>query len=128
MALGGTRVRRPVTTVRWNVSAAQKGGCAHFMLKEIREQPQAIADTLANRLIGHRDIQFDRRTHGFLERHVTDDTQLVIISCGTAYHAGLVGEYMLEAYARLPVDVDLASEFRYRSPLLDAHTVVVAIT
>jgi len=127
--LDGAQVRRPSTHVRWNVAAAQKQGYAHFMLKEIHEQPQAIADTLANRLLLDREeIQFDQRTRAFLERHVNDETQLVIISCGTAYHAGLVGEYMLEEYAQLPVDVELASEFRYRGPRLDQHTIVLAIT
>ena len=123
------RVSRPrATTVTWDVEAAKKGGYAHFMLKEIHEQPQAIRQTLANRLRPDAGtVRFDRRTEAFLAR-LGSDEQFVIIACGTAYHAGLVGEYMLEELARIPVDVDVASEFRYRAPMLDRKTTVLAIT
>ncbi len=126
--LEGRPIRRSPTTVAWTVSAARKEGFPHFMLKEIHEQPSAIEQTLANRLDPARGrLVFDRRTKRFLD--TLDATEkLVIIACGTAYHAGLVGEYMLEEVARLPVDVDLASEFRYRGPQLDRRTTVLAIT
>jgi len=124
--LDGKTVRRNTTRVDWTLEAAQKGGYAHFMLKEIHEQPLAIEQTLANRLVDGR-ITFDARTKRFLDRLGVHE-QLVIIACGTAYHAGLVGEYMLEEFARLPVDVDLASEFRYRGSMLDRQTTVIAIT
>jgi glucosamine--fructose-6-phosphate aminotransferase (isomerizing) len=123
------RVSRPrATTVTWDVEAAKKGGYAHFMLKEIHEQPQAIGQTLANRLrTAAGTVRFDRRTEAFLAR-LGPDEKFVIIACGTAYHAGLVGEYMVEELARIPVDVDVASEFRYRAPMLDRKTTVLAIT
>ncbi|MBI2884609.1 MAG: glutamine--fructose-6-phosphate transaminase (isomerizing) [Candidatus Omnitrophica bacterium] len=118
-------VRKPVV-VDWDVASAQKDGHAHFMLKEIHEQPAAIEQTLTGRL-GHAQITFDRRTSAFL-KELSRTERLIILGCGTAYHAGLVGEYMLEEVARLPVDVDLASEFRYRGAMLDRDTTVVAIT
>ncbi len=128
MTLDGKPIRRSATTVRWSLAAARKGGFPHFMLKEIHEQPAAIEQTLYNRLDAKRGrIAFDRRTKAFLNA-LGPDEPLVIIACGTAYHAGLVGEYMLEEFARLPVDVDLASEFRYRGPMLDRRTTVIAIT
>jgi len=126
--LSGTRIRRAPTTVSWSITAAQKAGYPHFMLKEIHEQPAAIEQTLFNRLDAARHrIRFDHRTQQFLNR-LAPTERLVIIACGTAYHAGLVGEYMLEELAHLPVDVDLASEFRYRGPMLDRRTTVLAIT
>ncbi len=126
--LAGKAVTRKSSTVSWDVSAARKEGYDHFMLKEIHEQPQAIEQTLFNRLdVGRRRIAFDRRTQRFLDR-ISAQEKIVIIACGTAYHAGLVGEYMLEEFARLPVDVDFASEFRYRGPMLDRRTTVIAIT
>ncbi|MBI3021102.1 MAG: glutamine--fructose-6-phosphate transaminase (isomerizing) [Candidatus Omnitrophica bacterium] len=126
MTLDGKPVQRESTTVTWSLESARKGGYPHFMLKEIHEQPLAIEHTLANRLVGD-TVRFDRRTTQFLDR-LSDDEQLIIIACGTAYHAGLVGEYMLEELARIPVDVDLASEFRYRGSRLGRRTTVIAIT
>jgi len=126
--LEGRPVRRGPTTVSFNKEAAQRGGFAHFMLKEIHEQPDSLEQTLRNRLDAERlRLTFDRRTKAFLDA-LSPQEKLVIIACGTAYHAGLVGEYMLEELTRLPVDVDLASEFRYRGPMLDRRTTVVAIT
>ena len=128
MTLDGKPIRRNATTVEWDIAAARKGGFPHFMLKEIHEQPAAVEQTLFNRLDPARGrVAFDRRTKRFLDR-LSPHEQFVIIACGTAYHAGLVGEYMLEEIAHIPVDVDLASEFRYRGPMLDRHTTVVAIT
>ncbi len=128
MTLEGQAVTRRPSTVNWNIAAARKGGFAHFMLKEIHEQPRTVEQTLFNRLsVERRQIAFDRHTQTFLNR-LSVQEKLVIIACGTAYHAGLVGQYMLEEFARLPVDVDLASEFRYRGPMLDKHTTVLAIT
>jgi glucosamine--fructose-6-phosphate aminotransferase (isomerizing) len=126
--LDGTPVRRNATTVDWNLAAARKGGFPHFMLKEIHEQPTVIEQTLANRLdLVKEQVTCDRRTRSFLNA-LGPNEQLIIIACGTAYHAGLVGEYMLEEFAQLPVDVDLASEFRYRGARLTRNTTVVAIT
>jgi glucosamine--fructose-6-phosphate aminotransferase (isomerizing) len=126
--LQGKPVRRRPTTITWDLAAAQKGGYPHFMLKEIHEQPAAIAQTLMQRLDAKRGrIVFDRRTSRFLNA-LGPGTRFVILGCGTAYHAGLVGEYMLEEFAHIPVVVDLASEFRYRGPMLDRRTTVLAIT
>ena len=126
--LDGRPITRAPTTVDWDVSAAQKEGYAHYMLKEIHEQPEAIKQTLFNRLnASKRQITFDARTNRFLNG-LSPNERFVIIACGTAYHAGLVGEYMLEEFAHIPVVVDLASEFRYRGPMLDRHTTVIAIT
>ncbi|MBI4341596.1 MAG: glutamine--fructose-6-phosphate transaminase (isomerizing) [Candidatus Omnitrophica bacterium] len=126
--LQGKPVKRHPTTITWDLKAAQKGGYPHFMLKEIHEQPAAIEQTLMNRLDAKAGrIVFDRRTKQFLNA-LTPATRFVILGCGTAYHAGLVGEYMLEEFAHIPVVVDLASEFRYREPMLNRNTVVLAIT
>ena len=131
MTLEGRPIQRKPSMVTWNVAAARKEGYPHFMLKEIHEQPAAIEQTLLNRLEATEatkgKITFDRRTRAFLDR-LSPHEQFVIIACGTAYHAGLAGEYMLEEFAHIPVDVDLASEFRYRGPMLDRNTTVIAIT
>ena len=126
--LTGKSILRKPTVVSWDLSAAQKEGYDHFMLKEIFEQPRAIEHTLVNRLdVARGQATFDRRTRAFLDG-LQPKERFVIIACGTAYHAGLVGEYMLEELAKVPVDVDLASEFRYRGPMLDRDTTVIAIT
>ena len=128
MTLAGTPVSRKPSTVTWDLSSAKRDGHAHFMLKEIHEQPKAIEQTLSNRLSAKpARVTFDQRTTAFLNR-LSHTERLIIIACGTAYHAGLVGEYMLEEFARIPVDVDVASEFRYRGAMVDRRTTVLAIT
>jgi glucosamine--fructose-6-phosphate aminotransferase (isomerizing) len=122
----GKPITRKPTLIDWDMAAARKGGYPHFMLKEINDQPQAVEQTLAGRLVNGR-VTFDAATRRFLDK-LSPNEKLVIIACGTAYHAGLVGEYMLEEFTRMPVDVDLASEFRYREPMLDRHTTVIAVT
>jgi glucosamine--fructose-6-phosphate aminotransferase (isomerizing) len=126
MTIGGRKLPRPISEVTWNLASAQKEGHPHFMVKEIHEQPQAIEQTLTSRLVDG-DIVFDKKTSAFLKK-LDRHERVVIIACGTAYHAGLVGEYMLEEYAKIPVVVDLASEFRYRGPMLDRKTTVIAVT
>jgi glucosamine--fructose-6-phosphate aminotransferase (isomerizing) len=126
--LSGRKISRPISEVTWNLASAQKEGHPHFMVKEIHEQPQAIEQTLLNRLLPGGKIAFDKPTEAFLKRLTARDERVVIIACGTAYHAGLVGEYMLEEFAKIPVVVDLASEFRYRGPMLDRKTTVIAVT
>jgi glucosamine--fructose-6-phosphate aminotransferase (isomerizing) len=126
--LSGKAVTRKPTTVNWNIASARKGGYPHYMLKEIHEQPDAVRQTIVGRLTADPlRLVFDKRTARFLKT-LDPRTRFVILGCGTAYHAGLVGEYMLEEFAKLPVVVDLASEFRYRGPMLDKHTTVLAIT
>jgi len=126
--LDGKAVRRKSSRVAWDIASAQKEGYDHFMLKEIYEQPTAIEQTLFNRLILDKSqIVFDRRTTAFLNG-LSGTERMVLIACGTASHAALVGEYMLGELAKIPVDVDLASEFRYRGQMLDRDTAVIAIT
>lgn len=107
--------------ISWDASAAERGGFPHFMLKEIYEQPKAIADTLIGRTSGlGADITNDIDLTGI--------SKVVIIACGTAYHAGLVGKYAIEKWANVPVDVELASEYRYRDPAVDSTTLVIPIS
>ena len=107
--------------ITWDASAAERGGYSHFMLKEIFEQPKAIADTLLERFQGaHIEI-------AELSKIATPD-RILILACGTAYHAGLIGKYALETWAKIPVDVELASEFRYRQPALSPKTLVITIS
>jgi glucosamine--fructose-6-phosphate aminotransferase (isomerizing) len=111
--------------VDWDLSAAEKGGYPTFMDKEIAEQPQAVADTL----LGHFDgmsITLDEQRLGEEELRTID--KVFVVACGTAFHSGLIGKYAIEHWTRLPVEVELASEFRYRDPVLDRETLVVAIS
>jgi glutamine---fructose-6-phosphate transaminase (isomerizing) len=127
MTLDGRRVERAPSPIDWDTTMAQKGGYRHFMLKEIYEQPRAVANTLRGRLLvdgatvslpeAHLDVGLANR----LER-------VVIVACGTSYHAALVGRSMVERLAGLPAEVDIASEFRYRDLILDHRTLVVAIS
>lgn len=107
--------------ITWDASAAERGGYSHFMLKEIFEQPKAISDTLLERFQGaHIEI-------AELSKIALPD-RILILACGTAYHAGLIGKYALETWAKIPVDVELASEFRYRQPALSPQTLVITIS
>jgi glucosamine--fructose-6-phosphate aminotransferase (isomerizing) len=112
--------------ITWDASAAQKGGYQHFMLKEIFEQPKAVADTLLGRLSKNNEIILD-------ELHLTKDEvrsikKIVVLACGTAYHAGMVAKYAIEKWARVAVEVEVASEFRYRDSVIDKDTLVIAIS
>ena len=117
----------PVTEyeVTWDASAAEKGGFDTFMLKEISEQPKAVADTLLGR-IKDGVIQLDEMK--FTADELKDINKIVITACGTAYHSGLIAKYAIERWTRVPCEVELASEFRYRDPILDKQTLVVAIS
>lgn len=123
----GETVERPTTRITWTPAMAEKGGYKHFMLKEIHEQPRAFIDTIRGRVstesnrVFLEDVALDKETVAALSR-------IVIIACGTSWHAGLVGEYVIEELARIPVEVDLASEFRYRNPIVDEKTLVIAIS
>ncbi|MDD4456246.1 MAG: glutamine--fructose-6-phosphate transaminase (isomerizing), partial [Syntrophotalea acetylenica] len=125
--LQGTSVQKTSRTITWNPLMAEKGGFKHFMLKEIYEQPRAVSDTLAGRL-------FPERGEIFLEGlNLTDEQlrgveKLNIVACGTSWHAALGGKFLIEKMARLSVEVDIASEFRYRDPLVDEHTLTVLIS
>jgi glucosamine--fructose-6-phosphate aminotransferase (isomerizing) len=112
--------------VDWDLSAAEKGGYDYFMLKEIAEQPEAVAATLLGRLTNDGALMLDEmRLDEALLREVE---KIVVIACGTAYHAGLIAKYAIEHWANLPCEVELASEFRYRDPILDGRTLVIAIS
>jgi glucosamine--fructose-6-phosphate aminotransferase (isomerizing) len=112
--------------IDWDASAAEKGGYDYFMLKEIAEQPRALADTLRGRLTAAGEIQLDEVR--LSDQDLRDVDKVFIVACGTAYHAGLVAKYAIEHWTRIPCEVELASEFRYRDPVLDRSTLVVAIS
>lgn len=119
-------VKREVFHVTWDVDAAEKEGYEHFMLKEIFEQPKGISETINRRLDEKGMIKLDgiSLTRDELDRF----SKIYIVACGTAYHAGLVGKTIIEKFAKIPVEVDVASEFRYRDPLVDENTLFIAIS
>ncbi len=112
--------------VDWDVTAAEKGGYDHFMLKEIAEQPRAVADTLRGRLTEDGQIMLDEVR--LPDEDLREIDKVFIVACGSAYHAGMVAKYAIEHWCRLPCEVDLASEFRYRDPVLNRSTLMVAIS
>lgn len=112
--------------ISWDASAAQKGGFAHFMLKEIFEQPKAVADTLIARLSDNKQIVLDELSMSVQEIRALK--KITVIACGTAYHAGMIAKYAIEKWAKIPVDVEIASEFRYRDPIITPETLVIAIS
>ncbi len=120
----GNPINRDVHHVTFTENAAQKDGYEHFMLKEIHEQPRAIADTLRGRLNLCEPVKFD----GLDQETLKNINKIQIIACGTAYHAGLVGKVAIERLAKIPVTIDLASEYRYNQPLTDNKTLVIAIS
>ncbi len=123
----GTPVSKKVFEVNWDAEAAEKGGYDHFMIKEIIEQPKAFRDTMTARVNkDNNTISFDELK--WTREEVAAIKKITITACGTAYHAGLVGKYYLEQLARIPVEVDIASEFRYRNPLVDSSTLVIIIS
>jgi glucosamine--fructose-6-phosphate aminotransferase (isomerizing) len=112
--------------IDWDAKAAEKGGYDYFMLKEIAEQPQAIADTLRGRMSETGEITLDEVR--LTDQDLRDADKIFIVACGTSYHAGMVAKYAIEHWTRIPCEVELASEFRYRDPVLDRSTLVVAIS
>ncbi len=112
-------------TVDWDLSAAEKGGHEYFMLKEIEEQPEALANTLRGHFDNGRIILDEQRIS---DQDLRDVDKVFVVACGSAYHSGLVAKYAIEHWCRLPVEVELASEFRYRDPVLDRATLVVAVS
>jgi glucosamine--fructose-6-phosphate aminotransferase (isomerizing) len=122
----GDPVERTPISIDWDVERAAKSGFDDFMLKEIHEQPQAIRDTLAGR-VGPLDyITLDDWTLG--DELLRDIDRVFVVACGTAYHAGLVAKYAIEHWTRLPVEIEIASEFRYRDPVLDANSLTLAVS
>ena len=125
--LAATRIEKTVNRIEWDIATIERGGFSHFMLKEIFEQPDTVRNTMRGHLL---EEEGTSRVSGL---NLTDDdikriNRIVITACGTSWHAGLIGEYMLEELARIPVEVEYASEFRYRNPVVDDHTLVIGIS
>jgi glucosamine--fructose-6-phosphate aminotransferase (isomerizing) len=127
MSRQGVPVTKKVFEVHWDAEAAEKGGYEHFMIKEIYEQPKAIRETTTGRLAkDDSGVILDELK--WTRDDVAAIKKVAIVACGTAYHAGIVGKYYIEQLARIPVEVDVASEFRYRAPLIDEHTLAIVIS
>jgi glucosamine--fructose-6-phosphate aminotransferase (isomerizing) len=122
----GTPVERDIDEVTWDEDTAEKGGYATFMLKEIHEQPDSVAETITDRL--PEIDRVDLSELEFSKDFVTGIRRIVIVACGTSYHAGLVGRYAIEQWARVPVEMDIASEYRYRDPVVSSDDLVIGIT
>lgn len=128
MTTKGDLIERESFRVEWDIETAEKDGYEHYMLKEIYEQPRAYRDTLINR------IDYDTNTVDLSKElsltsdYIKDIEKIHIVACGTAYHAGLVGKYTIETLARIPVEIDVASEYRYRNPIITAKTLVIVIS
>ncbi len=127
VAYDGTPVERAITSITWSPTMAEKSGYRHFMLKEIFEQPRAIADTLRGRVIPDRGA-VNLAEFGMSEESLLKIRKIFIVACGTSWHAALCGKFMIEELARIPVEVDIASEFRYRMPLIQDNDLFIAIT
>lgn len=123
--LDGDQIEKEQVTIQWDAESAEKGGFEHFMMKEIYEQPKAISDTLHSFV---KDDRIDFESIGLDEETIKAIRQIHIVACGSAYHAGIVAQYVIEDLAKIPVRVELASEFRYRSLLLDKDSLVVVIS
>ena len=121
----GNPVTPEITHVDWDIDVAEKGGYPDFMLKEIHEQPRVVRDTLAGRMSGH-EISIDELTLTRQELNFID--RVYLIGCGTSYHAGLIAKNLIEGWARIPTEVEVASEFRYRNPIITSTTLVVAVS
>ncbi len=124
--LDGDTVEKEIHEIDWDAEAAEKGGFEHFMMKEIHEQPKAVQDTINAYLDS--DGKIDIGSSGFTDEVISDISQIEIVACGSAYHVGIAAQYIFEDMTRIPVRVELASEFRYRKPILDSHTLVIVIS
>ena len=121
----GEPVERVIQEIDWDEETAEKGGYETFMLKEIHEQPNAVAETVADRL-AHGTVELG--DIGISDEELRRLRRIVVIACGTSYHAGLIGRYAIEAWSRVPVEMDIASEFRYRNPVIDERDLVIGIS
>ncbi|HEY8679116.1 MAG TPA: glutamine--fructose-6-phosphate transaminase (isomerizing) [Candidatus Dormibacteraeota bacterium] len=124
--ISGAAVKPKIIEVKWDISQAQKGGYPHFMAKEINEAPEAVSNALRGRLSDEGEVMFEE--FGFTDRQLLKIHDIKMVAAGTSFYAALVGKYIIEDLARLPVEVEAASEFRYRQPILDADTLVVGIS
>ncbi len=124
--IDGEEIEKELVTITWDASAAEKVGFEHFMMKEIHEQPRAVQDTIHSVLKEDGSITLEKTT--LTDEDILGISQIHIVACGSAYHVGMVAQYVMEGMARIPVRVELASEFRYRNPLLDEHALVIIIS
>lgn len=123
--LDGDEIQKELKTIEWDTEAAEKGGFEHFMMKEIHEQPKVVADTIHSVV---KDGVVSLEAMDLSEEAMKNISQIYIVACGSAYHVGMVGQYVIEDLARIPVRVELASEFRYRRPILDKNGLVIVIS
>lgn len=123
--LDGEEIQKQMKTIEWDAEAAEKAGFEHFMMKEIHEQPKAVQDTLSSVV---KDGQIDLSEIGLTDENIQDIDQIYIIACGSAYHVGMAAQYVLEDMVRVPVRVELASEFRYRNPILNPKALAIIIS
>ena len=123
--LDGDEIEKEQKVIEWDAEAAEKGGYEHFMMKEIHEQPKVVTDTLNSVL---KDGEVDLSGVGLSAEEIRNISEIQIVACGSAYHVGMVGQYVIEDLARIPVRVELASEFRYRNPILDKNMLVIVVS
>ena len=123
--LNGDEIQKELKTIEWDIASAEKEGYEHFMIKEIHEQPEVIGKTLNSLMV---DDKIDLSKVGLSEKEIKDISQIYIIACGSAYHVGVCAQYILEDLAKIPVRVDVASEFRYRKPILDKKGLAIVIS
>ena len=123
--LDGDEIQKEPKTIEWDAEAAEKAGFEHFMIKEIHEQPKAVRDTLNSVL---KDDRIDFSEVGLTDEEIKKISQIYIVACGSAYHVGMAAQYVIEDLTRIPVRVELASEFRYRNPILDPEGLVVIVS
>jgi len=124
--MDGKPVKKEVTLVSWDPVSAEKGGYAHFMLKEINEQPRAIRDCVAGRIKDDFSLHFEELE--LSDAALKKVNRIIFTACGTSWHAGLIGEYLMEQFVKIPCEVEYAAEFRYRHPIVDENTLVIAIS
>jgi glucosamine--fructose-6-phosphate aminotransferase (isomerizing) len=122
----GLKLEKEIHHVTWNADAAEKGGHEHFMIKEILEQPKALRDTMTSRVIKGKPISLDKIK--LTKEQIENIDKIYIVACGTAYNAGIIGKYAIEKMARIPVEVDIASEFRYRSPIFTDRNLLIVMS
>ena len=123
--LDGDEIEKELVEITWDAEAAEKGGYEHFMMKEIHEQPKAIQDTLASVM---KDGAIDLSSVGLSDEEIKEINQITIVACGSAYHTGMVAQYVIEDLAKIPVRVELASEYRYRNPIMDPKSLVIVVS
>jgi glucosamine--fructose-6-phosphate aminotransferase (isomerizing) len=126
MNIKGKRVNRKKENIKWNIDSAEKAGYPHFMLKEIEEQPEVISNILKRRTDSHRRIFFDELK--LQKNYIKEIKKITIVACGTAWHAGLIGKYLIEKFSRIPVEVDLSSEYRYRKPPAVKNELIITVS